>query len=699
MKLKNKLQTTSKLIVKILPFFALFSYSSFSQTTTTGNSSGRNANPIYRIETDVFVLDACDLVEMYIIKSNHDSSTYLSKKARNLKLEVKANKLSAFKINGINPLRYKYYINSEAVTQFMDVNPQVSQLSTFLRDGYFASPFEINIPQIFKEEVEKNNKRVNLEPIRKQIDEAKDSLVRYQIEVIRIEDENPYPPMRYDSIGNPILPTDKERDRIAETNRKTSRARANFDKWEKKLYSLLDDFENQIITLPISGSDLSILGDYKVRHDSSFKSNPDVTKIEKYIREFALQYERLKEDFKKVDSFLNLVTNPSSRSSIPSNADSMNSLLHKLGYTLSIDRYSIGSKSTTIRINIKEFLIKKRYQVFEEFVLGTATRIGTMLQSSFRKVSQQTNSLRLQNCIDSTNISKIKAIKSELGEVFDFVQKSSAEFQILVSYLDIDSKLYASLAKSINTNYYLLLNYLKIMDLIEENNIVEYTLPSSTNLKNIDLVRYKVDREDKITGGKQTYTYDLWVRGGMKIDFSFGIFASGLIDSKYQKYQYDRLGVITDSVQVVRQNSGGYNFGFGGMVNVTPRLGGSWLTPGLSFGVIYSTNQKLQFLSAISLQLGKAERLVLHGGVAFGLVETLDQSQHKWSVVEKDVIYRVKADVNQFSVPVIEKFSVKPVFGLTYNLSKRNALQAVSSDGLTKYRELNPDSGIKTVAQ
>ena len=337
--------------------------------------------------------------------------------------------------------------------------------------------------------------------------------------------------------------------------------------------------------------------------------------------------------------------------------------------------------------------------MFEEFVLGTATKIGIMLQSNFRDISQKTNSLKMQNCLDLKQIENFRAVKIQLGEIFDFVQKTSAEFQILVSYLDIDNKIYAGIAKSINTNYYLLLGYLKNMDLIEENNTVEFTLPSSTNLKNIDLVRYKIDREDKITGGKQSYLYDLWVRGGLKVDFSFGIFASGLVDNEYQKHQYDNLGTLTDSIEVNKQNNGGYNFGFGGMVNIMPRLGASWITPGISFGVIYSSNQKLQFVSNLALHLGKTERLILHGGVAMGFVKTLDLSQHQWRTVEANAIYRVKADLSQFSIPTIDKFTIRPVFGLSYNLSKKNALQAVSNSGLSKYRELESDSGTKTIIQ
>lgn len=688
--------------ILILLFSFTFPYSLFAQNISNGKLSVDTVvYPHIRIKTDVFILNTCDPLQVSLRRKNDDDSLSFIPQKKLRKLEVYANRLNSFKIEGINPLRYKYYINSEAVTQFTDVTAQVSQLSNFLKDGYFISPLDISVPQIFKEEIGKSNQRATLEPFEKNISSLKDSLSKYKAELGKIMDENPYPLIKFDVNRNPIPYTDEENKRIAESDKKTQPARLNFNKWENKLNEMLEAYERQIMTLPISSTNLSILKDYKTRHDTSFKANPLVSDIEISIREFAFEYDRVNNDFKKIDSFLNILkTYRYGNATNQENwEDSLASLLRKYGYTIPIDRYSIGQYGNTSAVDVKEFLIKKRYQVFEEFVLGTATKIGIMLQSSFRDISQKTNSLKMQNCLDMNEIEKLKIVKDQLSEVFDFVQKTSAEFQILVSYLDIDNKIYAEIAKSINTNYYLLLGYLKNMDLLAENNTIEFTLPSSTNLKNIDLVRYKIDREDKVTGAKQSYVYDFWVRGGLKVDFSFGIFASGLVDNEYQKHQYDSLGTLTDSVEVNKQDGGGYNFGFGGMVNITPRLGTSWITPGVSFGVIYSSNQKLQFVSNLALHVGKTERLILHGGIALGFVKTIDLSQHQWTTIHRNNIYRTKADVNQFSIPTIDKFMVRPVFGLTYNLSKKNALQAVSNSGLSKYRELESDPGTKTVIQ
>ncbi len=690
----------NKKVVQLLVFFiGVCSYFSFAQTPANGKLS---ADPVVfprtRVKTDVFILNTCDPIQVSLRRKYDNDSLSFQRGKKTRRLEVLSTRLSSFKIEGINPLRYKYYINSEAVTQFMDASIQNTALNQFIKDGYFMSPFDITVPQIFKEDIERTNQRASLEPFEQNIRNYKDSLYKYKAELNRILDEYPYPMRRYDNQNNPIPFTKEEQEQNALSLSKSKAYRELFDKWESKLNDQLENYERHIMTLPISSSSLSILRDYKNRPDSSFNDFGEVRTIEKSIQEFALNYDVLNNDFKSIDSLLNVPSVLSWYSNSPATARLIE-LLRKYGFTMQLGQYSSRSNETTTVINVKEFLIKKRYQVYEEFVLGTATKIGIMLQSNFRQLSQNSNSLKMQNCLDEEQVEKLKKIKTQLSQVFDFVQKTSAEFQILVSYLDIDNKIYSNIAKSINTHYYSLLLHLKNLDFIELNNMIEFTLPSSTNLKNIDLIRYKIEREDKITGGKQSYVYDLWVRGGLKVDFSFGIFASGLVDNEYQKHVYDSVGTITDSIQINRVRSGGYNFGFGGMVNITPRMGSSWITPGISVGVIYSTNQKLQFVSSLALHLGKTERIILHAGFAAGFVKTLDFSQHHIVTVENKNTFRVKASLNEFTIPTIDKFTVRQVFGITYNLSKKNALQAVASPGLDRYRELNGDGGTKIVTQ
>jgi hypothetical protein len=241
--------------------------------------------------------------------------------------------------------------------------------------------------------------------------------------------------------------------------------------------------------------------------------------------------------------------------------------------------------------------------------------------------------------------------------------------------------------------------YLKKLDYISNNNTVEYSLPTHNNLKNIDLIRYKIDRTDKTNSSinSQTYIYDIWLRGGLKIDFSVGIMGTGLVDldfSKVQHYKDDGTTLDPDYFSLTVKDKGAFNFAFGGMVNIYRRNGGNWLNWGGSVGVVYSTNQKLQFLVGPTIHCGKTERIILHGGVAMGFRQTLDESQLTIKEKDKDKKYLIKGDYGTFAIPLIDKFSVKPFIGISYNLSKKNALQAVSSQpGLKMYNdELNPQT-------
>jgi hypothetical protein len=244
---------------------------------------------------------------------------------------------------------------------------------------------------------------------------------------------------------------------------------------------------------------------------------------------------------------------------------------------------------------------------------------------------------------------------------------------------------------------------MKELDHLEEPNINKYTSPIISNLKNVDLISFKVQTiyKDKSNQQEDSRTYDFWLKGGLKIDFSVGFFASGLTDNQFNKLPYyvtqmdstdDGAGNIkysssivanSDSFYISKTRNGNFSFCFGGMVNIIPRNGSRWINAGLSVGVAYSTNQRLQALTAFSLHLGKTERLILHGGAAFGTVKQLDVSRlnllQDGPVKRPDHTWFVRGDINNFTVPEIERFCVRPFFGLSYNLSKQNALQAVKS--------------------
>lgn len=197
-----------------------------------------------------------------------------------------------------------------------------------------------------------------------------------------------------------------------------------------------------------------------------------------------------------------------------------------------------------------------------------------------------------------------------------------------------------------------------------------YITPAPTNMKNFDMIKIELEKIDKQSDQTEKYEYDIFIKGGLKVDFSAGIFTSFLKNDEYNLV--DSLGedgAPTNRKMIRRKDNGGANIGFGGMVNIGIRSGASWISPGISFGLLLDTKPSLQFLSAFTLALGKTERLLLHGGVALGFVKRVDGLP-----VDK---YIPSAQIGSV-VPTVDKFLARPFLGISYNLSKNSVFKVTS---------------------
>lgn len=653
------------------------------------------------IRTEVFILETCDPSLASFSRLNPDPS---NKRNNNKKLEIKSKKLSAIQINGINPLRYKYFINNEAVTQFMEPAVSAFSINSFVNGDYLPTAPELKVPEIFKTDSITSNVKAKIREFDSKNKELSKMLddTTYAIDVMWYKVS--------DSVyaNNPEA-TNVENDKKSETivftipryqNLQNSRTRITLQKERN-----LKEFEIYTGGLPLNNPKFGILMEYRnMAFDRD--AEPEIAKIKTAQKAFADQYQQDLKNFTAIDSLVEILLG--SRDPFHHPAYEKYLTLVRI-YNFSISKFKpLNSNSNEEVFNVrdlKEQILAKQFQLYEEFVLNIAMQMGVLIQHQFRHYSAFNNELENMSCISKEKLDTIQSKKKALINTFDFIQKTSAELQILVSYLDINTVLYQSIAKSINSNYFFLLTYLKNMEYVTKQNSYQYTLPTHTNLKNIDLLRYNIKREDKITKTVQNYNYDFWVKGGIKIDFSVGFFGTQLTDNKYGKVLLDTAGGI-DKIRITLQDDGKTDFAFGGMVNVAPRLGGSWLNLGGSIGVAYSSNQKLQILTGIALHLGKTERLIVHAGAAFGTVKYIDISANDFKfydrnlkeysreqlneVDEKDRVYMLESpDVkfSGFTVPTIDKFIVKPFVGISYNLSKKNALQAVSGNGLNAYNQ------------
>lgn len=190
-----------------------------------------------------------------------------------------------------------------------------------------------------------------------------------------------------------------------------------------------------------------------------------------------------------------------------------------------------------------------------------------------------------------------------------------------------------------------------------------YTLPLDSQGKNIDAVEFTIKRTDKITNQEdQDFEgkYKIWIKGGLKIDISAGIFLTSLFNDEFETKD----GTDADHKLIFQKNRGKYDFAFGSTVNTGFRIN-SWIQPNVNFGFIFTQNQKFQLALGAGIVLGREERWILSGGLSMGVVDRLAGGY------ETGKQYSLGADGE---VPIVKQFKFGHFFGITYNLSKVNTI-------------------------
>ncbi|UOX33117.1 hypothetical protein LXD69_13850 [Flavobacterium sediminilitoris] len=192
-------------------------------------------------------------------------------------------------------------------------------------------------------------------------------------------------------------------------------------------------------------------------------------------------------------------------------------------------------------------------------------------------------------------------------------------------------------------------------------NLEQYILPIDIQGQNIDAIEFKLKRFDKETKEEDvnfaSKPYNIWIKGGLKIDVSAGIFFSSVYDREFDTK--DDLTVPGNKI-ITLKNRGDYDFAFGSTVNTYIRMN-SWIVPSINFGAALTANQKFQFLLGVGAILGKQERIIFTTGLAMGKVERIADS------------YNVGNSYNlgdSGTIPTQTQFKFGHFFGITYNLSK-----------------------------
>ncbi|MEA9414477.1 hypothetical protein [Flavobacterium sp. PL02] len=192
-------------------------------------------------------------------------------------------------------------------------------------------------------------------------------------------------------------------------------------------------------------------------------------------------------------------------------------------------------------------------------------------------------------------------------------------------------------------------------------NLDIYTFPIDLQGKNIDALEFKLRRFDKETKSEDlsfaSTPYNIWIKGGLKIDVSAGIFFTSLYDEEYDK----RDDPATAGNKIITlKNSGDYDMAFGSTINTYIRMN-SWIVPTLNFGAVITQDEKLQVLLGVGAILGKQERIIFSAGVSMGKVDRIADD------------YQVGSSYNlgdSGTIPTQSQFKFGSFFGITYNLSK-----------------------------
>jgi len=333
---------------------------------------------------------------------------------------------------------------------------------------------------------------------------------------------------------------------------------------------------------------------------------------------------------------------------------------------------SLEKKITELRLELLLFQQKKQHNSLSEF------------STNFIKGKETANEEE-----DKTNIKNATKV---LQKSFNDLKVNVDTYIVEISAEDfLDKNKFDSIRKNFNTSYINLLSAsqnigneaenfpetseyfskkLKPIDSISvkikneiskmyQLKLYNYLLPIDINGKNIDVVEVTLERYDKsITNPiPDKYAYNIWIKGGLKIDISGGVFLTSLMDKEYETK--DDTG---NNKFIYTKEKGDYDFGFGSMINLSLR-GGSWVRPALSIGALFTTNQKFQILTGFGLILGKEERLVLHGGVTMGAVSRISDKYKTNGEISYDL-------GTEGTVATNNKFSFGHFFGITYNFGK-----------------------------
>lgn len=203
---------------------------------------------------------------------------------------------------------------------------------------------------------------------------------------------------------------------------------------------------------------------------------------------------------------------------------------------------------------------------------------------------------------------------------------------------------------------------------------IVYTAFRVRNRDNI-ILQFKNDR------GRVLKEEELRISNGLKVDFSTGVFLTGLKDEAF-KFKDTTLTYIARGDSILRDTSGSFirreyssrrKIGFGILAHVYPRLSSNY-NLGISTGFSVNTETEINLLAGLSLMLGSERRMVISGGFIWGKANRLSRTVYE-GLNRKDATIATSAPVfytaSDNVVPVVNDWQRSWFLGVSYNFSAR----------------------------
>lgn len=201
---------------------------------------------------------------------------------------------------------------------------------------------------------------------------------------------------------------------------------------------------------------------------------------------------------------------------------------------------------------------------------------------------------------------------------------------------------------------------------------------------------FQVPNADEFTVGMRTskdpayvFRYNMVVKGGLKLDFSTGVFLTGLNNRDYILSAYKLRFKDSANATAIKDTSGTYiqknrsklNFSTGFLVHIYPRSG-CRTNYGMVTGVTFNNSEFMMVVGGSAMFRMGSGRLSVVGGFAFGKRKALDANHQKYYHSPKEIdmnkIY-IKDEIPRFfpdtNISTYDKLQVSWFAGISYNFA------------------------------